>query len=316
MENNDSTQNKIVVIGSSSVDFAAYAPRLPKPGETLHGYKFVTSFGGKGTNQCVAASKLGANAYLISRLGDDKWGKQYKEYLKEIGVDVTHVCLTSEVATGIAQITVAENGENHIVIVPGANNYLNCNDVKVAEEIIKTADVIIGQLETPIETTLEAFKLSNAIKILNAAPARKDIDSVLSYCTILCVNETEASCLVDISVDLSNASSAVSKLLEFGCQTVIITLGDKGAVYSSKFDKRCFHVLCENVTPVDTTGAGDAFVGALATYLVTYKDLPLHQIVGAACKVATMSVTKEGTQTSFPTKFDAFGEKYKFVELQ
>ncbi|CAK1582835.1 unnamed protein product [Parnassius mnemosyne] len=309
-------KNKVVVIGSCSVDFVTYSPRLPKPGETLHGHKFTTSFGGKGANQCVAATKLGANSYIISRLGDDQWGQKYKEYLKEIGVDVTHAAITSNSSTGIAQIAVAENGENQIVIVPGSNNLLCSNDVKEAENLIKSADVIVGQLETPLESTLEAFKLSKGIRILNAAPARKDIDSILPYCSILCINESEASLLADFAVDVSNAPLAINKLLETGCETVIITLGEKGAIFSSKHDKKYFQVFCESVIPVDTTGAGDAFVGALATYLVSHKNYPMHQIVGAACQVATISVTKEGTQNSYPTNFDAFNKQYRYVELE
>ncbi|XP_014369869.2 ribokinase [Papilio machaon] len=309
------SNHKIVVIGSSSVDFTTYAPRLPNPGETLHGYKFVTSYGGKGANQCVAAAKLGANTYMISRLGDDKWGVEYKKYLKELGVDVCHVTLTPNVSTGIAQIMVAENGENQIVIVPGANNHLSSIDIKAAGDIIETADIVIGQLETPLESTLEAFKRCKGLKLFNAAPAIKNTEVIFPYCSILCLNETEASLYVGYAVDLTNGSFALKKILESGCEKVIITLGDKGAIYSTKYDSKCIHVCCEKVVPVDTTGAGDAFIGALATYLVTHKDYPLHQIIGAACAVATMSVIREGTQTSYPSRFDAFANEYEYKEL-
>ncbi|KAJ8720200.1 hypothetical protein PYW07_012243 [Mythimna separata] len=307
--------SKIVVIGSCSVDFTTYAPRLPNPGETLIGTKFTTSYGGKGANQCVAAAKLGGKTSMICRLGNDQWGDKYRDNLEQVGVDTTYVKLTPNVTTGIAQISVAESGENQIVIVPGANGLLSKDDVKNSAKIITNAEVLIGQLETPFETTLEAFKLNKGIKLLNAAPARTGIDDILPYCSILCVNEPEASLLTGIDVTINNAVTALKKLLETGCESVIITLGPEGAVYLSKHEQQAVHVLCEHVTPVDTTGAGDAFVGALATYLVTYKDQSMHQIIGAACHVATVSVTKEGTQTSYPSKFDAFKKEYKFTEL-
>ncbi|XP_013191574.1 ribokinase [Amyelois transitella] len=307
--------SKIVVLGSCSVDFTTYAPRLPKPGETLHGTKFTTSFGGKGANQCVAAAKLGGHVYMICKVGDDQWGENYRNHFKDLGIDVTHVQITQNVSTGIAQICVSESGENQIVIVPGSNGRLGKVDVRSASKIIESAEILICQLETPYETTLEAFKLSKGLKLLNAAPARKDIHELLQYCSILCVNEPEASLLTDLNVDISNAADALKKLLDKGCEIVIITMGDKGAVYSSKKDPNPVHVFCEPVIPVDTTGAGDAFVGALATFLVKYQDLPLHQIVGAACDVATISVTKEGTQTSYPTNYNPFNKQYKYVML-
>ncbi|CAB3244333.1 unnamed protein product [Arctia plantaginis] len=305
--------SKIVVIGSCSIDFTTYAPRLPLPGETLIGTKFTTSYGGKGANQCVAAAKLGGETSMICRLGDDQWGLKYKENLVNHGIDVKYANITPNITTGIAQISVAESGENQIVIVPGANNYLITEDVENSADLIKNAEVIVSQLETPFETTLEAFKLSTGIKLLNAAPARVGIDEILKYCTILCVNEPEATLLTNIQVDVTNAVYALKKLLETGCETVIITLGPEGAVYLSKQDQQPIHVLCDEVVAVDTTGAGDAFVGALATYLVTHKDQPMHQIIGAACYVATQSVTKEGTQTSYSDKINAFNRTYKYL---
>ncbi|CAG9788054.1 unnamed protein product [Diatraea saccharalis] len=306
---------KIVVLGSCSIDFTTYAPRLPNPGETLHGTKFNTSFGGKGANQCVAAAKLGGNTFLICRVGDDQWGQKYIENLKTAGVNVSHVYKTQNVTTGIAQITVAENGENQIVIVLGANGHLSKADVKATEALISSADVLIGQLETPFETTLEAFKINKGLKLLNAAPGRSDIKEILPYCSILCVNESEASILAKHNVDsVMTAAEALKILLNLGCETVVITLGEKGAVYATK-NETPIHVFCETVVPVDTTGAGDAFVGALATFLISNKERPLHQIIGAACEVATLSVTKEGTQTSYPTNYIPFRKEYHYEML-
>ncbi|XP_023941341.1 ribokinase [Bicyclus anynana] len=312
-ENKD--KSKIVVVGSCGIDFTTYAPRLPLPGETLIGNKFTTSFGGKGANQSVAAAKTGGNVYMICRVGDDLWGEKYKEHLKNAGIDVTNAHVTKDTTTGIAQISVADNGENQIVIVPGANKHLSKSDVENAKELIKTADVLIGQLETPYETTLEAFKLNNGIKLLNAAPAMAHIQTILPYCTILCVNEPEASLLVNFNVNVSNIKIALHKLLESGCQTAIITLGEKGAAYSLKSTGECVHVFGNKVTAIDTTGAGDAFVGALASLLVNDKIQPFHQLIGAACEYATMTVTTEGTQTSYPGNYIPFTKKYDYVTL-
>lgn len=293
----------------------SYAPRLPKPGETLHGTKFTTSFGGKGANQCVAAAKLGGNTYMICKFGDDQWGEKYKQSLESYGVYTKHTQFVPNVTTGIAQISVAENGENQIVIVPGANSYLSKEDVEKCAELIEKADVLIAQLETPFKSTLEAFKIGKGIKLLNAAPAQGGIDEILPYCSILCVNESEASLLTNIEVNILNAVDALHKLLKKGCETVIITLGPKGAIYLSQHDQKPIHVLCEEVVPIDTTGAGDAFVGALALFLITHKEKPMHQIIGAACHVATLSVTREGTQTSYPDKFNAFEKEYNYINL-
>ncbi|XP_047508225.1 ribokinase-like [Pieris napi] len=306
---------KIVVVGSCSVDFTTYAPRLPLPGETLHGTKFTTSFGGKGANQCVAAAKLGGKAYMIARVGDDYWGKQYIDNLTKFGINAQHTKITKGITTGIAQISVSANGENQIVIVSGANNYLSISDINETQELIKNADIIISQLETPIETTYHAFKSCNGIRLLNAAPASTNIKDLLEHCNILCVNEPEASFLVGFNVDVSNIKNALRKLLELGCQTAIITLGNKGAAYCKKDDDLYVHVQCTRVVPVDTTGAGDAFVGALAKFLVSHKKTPLHQIVGAACDVATKSVMKEGTQPSFPDNYNPFQVLYEYIIL-
>ncbi|KAL4711089.1 hypothetical protein ACJJTC_009460 [Scirpophaga incertulas] len=315
MFQNEYNSSRIVVIGSCSIDFTTYAPRLPIPGETLHGTKFTTSYGGKGANQCVAAAKLGGNAFMICRVGDDLWGQKYKHHLQSIGVDVSNVFITENMTTGIAQITVAENGDNQIVIVPGANGQLKNVDVDKSKNLIASADILIGQLEVPFETVLEAFKISKGLKLLNAAPGRDNIQSILPYCTILCVNESEASIISELPVhNIETATDALKKLQSMGSEIIIITLGEKGALYVSKTEPPT-HVLCDAIVPVDTTGAGDAFVGALATYIIRYKDKPLHQLIGAACEVASESVTKEGTQTSYPSNHIPFTKEYKYIRI-
>lgn len=253
---------------------------------------------------------------MICRVGDDEWGHKYIEHLKSNGVNVTQAHSTPNESTGIAQISVSRDGENQIVIVPGANGHLSIADVQKAKDLIINADILIGQLETPYETTLEAFKLNKNVKILNAAPSMEDINSILPYCTILCINEIEASIMTNVPVnDIRSAALALDKLLHTGCETIIITLGELGAVYTTR-DKQPIHVISDKVKAVDTTGAGDAFVGALATFLNSHKTQPLHQIIGAACHIASLSVTKEGTQTSYPTNCNAFDREYKYIEIK
>ncbi|XP_071441918.1 ribokinase-like [Hetaerina americana] len=302
--------SKVVVLGSCMIDFSSYAPRLPKPGETLHGYKFIQGFGGKGANQCVAASKLCSKTTLIARVGDDIFGTNYIKHLEDIGVDTKYVKQTKDVSSGIATIIVADSGENQIVIVGGANAKLSIEDVTDAAEVIKIAPVLVCQFETPLETTLAALKLKReegtGVSIVNGAPAVANVDpALLAYTDILCVNESEAEVMTGIHVDsVKTAEDAVKKFTELGSKCVIITLGAAGAVFSNEGDEVIKHVKANKVKPVDTTGAGDAFIGALAFYLANHKDLKMEEAIKRSCDIATITVTKPGTQTSFPIRKD------------
>lgn len=307
--------SKIVVVGSCNIDLQCFTQRLPRPGETLHGTEFRKGFGGKGANQCVAAAKLGASTAMVARLGDDSFGQDFLGSLKNNKINTDHVHITKDVSSGMAQITVAENGENAIVIVPGANNELSVADVQHASEIIKLASVTVCQFEIPVETTLEALRITKegeGIAIVNAAPAITTLDPlVFKLSDIFCVNESEAELLTRMPVQsVEEAMVAVGRLLDKGCKQVIITLGASGAVFASQDNSVPVHVPTKNVKPVDTTGAGDMFVGGLAFYLAYYPQLPMKEIVKRSCEVATVSVQKYGTQTSFPTKDDLPAELF------
>nr|XP_019537351.2 ribokinase-like [Aedes albopictus] len=293
----------VVVFGSLIVDFISYVPRLPKVGETLHGTKFATGFGGKGANQCVAAARLGSRTAMIGKLGNDPWGKNYFSNLQSEGVNVDHVTILDGQNTGIAQINVANNGDNQIVIVVGANNCLQAEDVHACLDVLSEAKVLVCQLETPIQATIEALKTFKGTSIMNAAPGLENVPpELLKYCTIFCVNESEAALITDMPVDtIAEAKEALFKLRNMGCNTIIITLGEKGSVFALKDSTNIVHVKPFKVAKVvDTTGAGDAFIGALAHFIATNPSTEMVQCIAAANRVAAFSVQKPGTQTSFP----------------
>ncbi|KAL1138413.1 hypothetical protein AAG570_008477 [Ranatra chinensis] len=292
------------------IDLVCYAPRLPRRGETLHGTKFSIGHGGKGANQCVAAAKLGASTSLIARLGDDSFGKEYLKSLKELGINTDNVILTPLKSSGMAQITVSESGDNHIVIVAGANDLLSVEDIRASQNMIEEAKVVIFQFETPLSTTVNTLQLlkdssGKPVSIVNGAPALDHLDSkIFPLCDIFCVNESEAGAILREDVDsVENATHAAKKFLQLGCNTVIITLGSKGAVFATE-NSKIGHVPAQSVTPVDTTGAGDAFIGALAYFTAFMGQLPLSERIRRSCVVASTSVLRAGTQISFPNKMD------------
>ncbi|BES93015.1 ribokinase [Nesidiocoris tenuis] len=297
----------VAVIGSCMIDMICYTPRIPTPGETLCGTSFELGNGGKGANQCVAAAKLGARCALVAALGNDVFGLKYLEHLKGAGIDVKHVKLSEERHSGIAQITVTENGENCIVIVPGSNSLLCMEDVKRADDVLLKSKVVVFQLETPVTTTVQALKYlkskGKCTTILNAAPASSELPlEAYILSDIFCVNEIEAGQLAGhIVTDFDSAKKAVAFFKSVGCKTVIITLGEKGIVYSDSTGNPV-HLPVRKITPVDSTGAGDAFVGALAYYISRQPDLPFKDQIQRSAHIATESVLNRGTQSSYPTK--------------
>ncbi|CAD7086557.1 unnamed protein product [Hermetia illucens] len=293
----------VIVFGSAIVDFICYCPRLPKVGETLHGDRFSTGFGGKGANQCVAAARLGAKTAMIASLGDDQWGRDYLENLRKEGVNTDFVQLIQGETTGIAAINVSEGGDNQIVIVVGANNKLSAQGLKDAVKKFTEPKVLICQLETPVTETIEALKLFSGVSILNAAPAMKNApQDLIRFASILCVNESEAGLMTGMEVSsVQDAKGAIKRFIELGANTVIITMGGKGAVYSEAKSRKVIHVPVESVAKVvDTTGAGDAFIGVLAYFIAKHPNMSMTQTIGAACEIASISVQHPGTQSSFP----------------
>ncbi|OWF53132.1 ribokinase-like [Mizuhopecten yessoensis] len=299
----------VTVIGSCMTDLVSYVPRLPKPGETLHGTKFAIGFGGKGANQCIVAARLGAKTAMVAKVGDDTFGKDYIQNFKDNQVMIEHVEVTSAAGTGVAPICVNQEGQNSIVIVAGANLLLTEDNVRAAEAVVKETKIVVCQLEIPAQSTLAALKLAkkhNVRSIFNPAPAQSGLsDEFFSECHIFCANETEAEILTGLPVkDIEGACKATLALLDKGCSVVILTLGVMGSVFATQENRKPIHVAAQSVTAVDTTGAGDAFVGALAYYLSNSPSLTLQEIIQRSTEVAGVSVQSPGTQTSFPWKKD------------
>ncbi|CAG9859072.1 unnamed protein product [Phyllotreta striolata] len=296
------TTKQIVTVGSCNIDLVSYAPRIPNPGETIHGREFLTFFGGKGANQCVAVAKLGGEAVMVARVGDDIWGPKYLETLQKENVITKYVLETEKCSTGVAQIIVGDDtGQNQIVITAGANGELKVKDIDAAEEVISQAGAVIMQLETAESAAIRAMELCKGVSILNGAPGKSTYDpKLLTLPTIFCVNETEASIFsggLPVSTN-PEIEAAAAALMSKGCQCVIITLGEQGAFYIDKNDK--YYVSSNKVKCVDSTGAGDAFIGALAYLLVNEKDMPMKKAIELACFAAADSVTRPGAQPSFP----------------
>ncbi|CAH1263239.1 RBKS [Branchiostoma lanceolatum] len=299
----------VVVVGSCNMDLISYVPRLPKPGETIHGHKFSLGFGGKGANQCVMAARLGAATAMVAKVGDDVFGSNFVQNFKDNGVNVDHVQVTKEAATGVAPIAVNDDGQNSIIIVSGANLKLTAADVREHESVVTHAKVLICQLEIQPETSLEALRIAKqhgVTTILNPAPAQATLDPELyKVSDIFCPNETEAEILTGLPVTtVEEAEKAADVLLDKGCKKVIITLGEKGCLCKSSKSEKGIHVPARKVSPVDTTGAGDAFVGSLAYYMACHKDLRLEEAIQKACHISSISVCSPGTQTSFPYRKD------------
>ena len=294
----------ICMVGSAMTDLVARVGRLPEPGETLFGASFTQGFGGKGANQAVMAARLGAGVGVILKLGRDSFGEAVLRNLQEQGVDTAFVGFAEDRASGVALITVAEDsGENVITIVPGANDTLSAEDVQRAAEMVRGARVLMAQLETPIPATLEAFRLAKqggTLTILNPAPAAKLPAELLALTDVLIPNELEAASLTGKPVTSAEDALAVADaLLNFGPKIVVVTLGARGAALAQA-GQAPQPIGTEAVKAVDTTGAGDAFVGSLAYFLACAPELPLPDAIARSCRLASLSVQREGTQTSYP----------------
>ena len=284
----------IAVVGSAMMDLTAYADVLPEPGQTLAGQLFTTGFGGKGANQAVMAAHCGAEVHFIGKLGNDVFGTAIADNFVKVGIHSDSV-ERSDTPNGVAHIWVDGNGENRIIIIPGANHEIEAAKAVVAINSIKGLSVVVAQCEIKQEVTFAAFKAAKArgcTTILNPAPYQEISAELLALCDWIIPNETEFR-------ELHGAlptSDSVLQSFRSG-KNSIVTLGSQGAVYISA-DGQLTKVSAPKVTAVDTTGAGDAFVGTFAYSLASGKDPVTAMTLGI--KVASLSVTKKGAQSSYP----------------
>ena len=296
----------VFVVGASNMDLVSYVPRFPKEGETLHGSKFETGFGGKGANQAVMTAKLGGRVGMLTCVGSDSFGSDTIKNYESHGVDCTHAHQIAGMATGVAPIFVNEKGENCIVIVNGANDAVTKEHIQNAKEEISKSTFVVCQLEIPVEMSLEALRVAREVgtkTIFNPAPARATLpEEIFSLSDIIAPNEPEAELLTGEKVDSTEgAVRAAKKLLEKGCGMVLMTLGSRGCLLlDSKESEPIFiPVPQQEVKVKDTSGAGDCFIGSLAFFLA--KGIPIQDACSRACYCASVSVQGNGTQSSFPS---------------
>ena len=297
----------IAVIGSNMVDLVAYIYQMPKLGETLEADDFAMGCGGKGANQAVAAARLGGKVLMMTRVGDDGFADNTISNLEECGVDTRFVERVPGVSSGVAPIMVDRDSHNRILIIPGANKHLLPADINAAGDTLRQCKLIVMQLEIPLETIYHTIALANEAGvpvILNTAPATPDLDLAWACrCDFLVPNETELEILTGMPVeDLPQIEAAAHSLFERGLKHLIVTLGEKGALHMHADQKR--HFSAPTVKAVDTTGAGDAFVGCFAQTLVASGNI--DEAIERAIKYASQSVTARGTQTSY-LDAEAFG---------
>jgi ribokinase len=296
---------RVCVVGSSNMDLTFRVPRLPRPGETLAGSLFHSGCGGKGGNQAVMAARLGAQVSLVSRVGRDPFGDQLLGNYRNEGIDVTHIQQDGDRHTGTAAIIVDEQAQNCIIVVPGANAKLSPDQVRAAAGAIERADVVVCQLEIPTESVLEAFQIAKAQgvrTILNPAPAGELPKALLSLTDFCVPNESELELLTGKSVqNVAQAEDAGRALRAQAPTTVIVTLGERGALLVG--DGVAEHCPAIAVSAIDPSGAGDAFIGSLGVMLA--EKWSLTDAVRHANQQAAFTVTRHGTQSSFPSAAEA-----------
>jgi ribokinase len=294
--------SKIVVIGSSNTDMIVQVARIPRPGETILGGEFSTAAGGKGANQAVAAARSGGEVAFVARVGEDMFGQQAVEGFRKDQINVDHVLRDATAPSGVALIFVEQSGENSIAVASGANAKLVPQDIRDAEDLIRSAEMVVMQLETPLETVSAAAEIAHAANvrvILNPAPAQPLGDDLLQNVTVLTPNESEAELLTGIRVEeTSGVEEAAGALLKKGLRIVMLTLGARG-VFVATSDIREW-VPGFQVDPIDTTAAGDVFNGALAVALA--ENRPLLEAARFANAAAALSVTQLGAQPSAPRR--------------
>lgn len=296
----------IVVVGSLNADFVVHVARFPVPGETVRGDQFVVMPGGKGGNQACAAARLGGGVALAGQVGNDSHGDWLRRSLEEAGVDAHLVAKDDSSGTGVALITIAADGENHIVLAPGANGTFAPDRLAPAVELLRSATVVLLQLEIPMDTVIRAAieaHAGDATVILDPAPAVTVPDQLLEMCSFLTPNESELAILSGDRPDegetpLDVIDARARRLLARGCRRVLVKLGARGVRLVEPQD--AWHWSAFNVKAVDTTAAGDAFNGAFAVALAEKQTV--ESALTFASAAAAISVTRAGAQPAMPTR--------------
>jgi ribokinase len=300
MNMNKPNSQHILVVGSSNTDMVIKAEHLPRPGETILGGTFLMNPGGKGANQAVAIARLGGQVTFICKTGNDIFGQQSRQLFEKEGIDTSYMFSDSEHPSGVALITVDSKAENCIAVAPGSNANLLPDDLSTVREAVEKADIILMQLEIPIDTikyTAGIARELNKKVILNPAPAQPLDRELLQSLFLITPNETEAEMISGIKItDDDSLQACAHAIYDMGVQSVIITLGSKGAfLFNNAFNEL---IPAGKVEAVDTTAAGDVFTGALAVAVSERYDLP--EAVRFANKAAAISVTRIGAQSSAP----------------
>jgi len=294
---------KIIVVGSINMDLVVRTSNIPVPGQTVLGQDCRLFPGGKGANQAVAAARQGASVSLIGRVGTDVFGQQLLANLQQEGIDTSQIFADPSTASGIALITVSADGQNSIVVAPGANHKLLPIHIQDASAVFAHADALLLQLEIPLNTIIAAAKQAkdNNLKvILNPAPAQSLPVELLSLVDILIPNESETTMLTGDPVgSLEQAETAARKLLARGVSSVVVTLGEKGALLVQG-EQRAYFAPSFSVNVMDTTAAGDSFVGTFSVALA--EGISLEAAISRACAAGALATTRLGAQPSIPTK--------------
>ncbi|MBV9290171.1 MAG: ribokinase [Hyphomicrobiales bacterium] len=304
---------RLGVVGSTNVDLVTYLERMPAWGETIATPRFEMNMGGKGANQAVAAAKLGAEVVMVAKVGEDMLGEAALRNFEDAGVSKRHVECARGQSTGTATILVNASGDNCILIVAGANGDLSPADVEKAADDLKSCDLILLQLEVPLETVYAAIRFGkrHGVKtVLNPAPALAALAAdALREATFLMPNETELAILTGMPVESEDEVAAAAKsLIARGSETVVVTLGARGSLIATREGMK--RIAPVKVAPVDSTGAGDAFIGSFARYAAA--GLGLEAACERASAYAGLSVTRRGAQKSFATEaeFEAFSAAF------